>query len=225
MDRRSNTEWLEALRAPGPARREALGDLHALLVRGLGFALSSYDGVRDSDLDDFAQEAVLKVVDALDTFRGESRFLTWATKIAVRVAYTEMRRARWRDVPLQTTIDTPDGEFLPTTYVAPGGGPEEIAVQRDVIGTLNEAIESDLTDRQRRALVSIVLQGMPLAEVARKMGSNRNAMYKLLHDARKRLRSRLEDRGLSADEILDAFSVDDQGGRLAGSGTPGTGKR
>jgi RNA polymerase sigma-70 factor, ECF subfamily len=149
---------------------------------------------------------VLKIVDALDTFRGESRFLTWATKIAVRVAYTELRRARWRDVPLQITVDTADGEFIPQTYLSSAPGPEQVTLQRDVVTTLNQAIVEDLTDRQRQALVAVVLQGMPLEEVAQRMDSNRNALYKLLHDARQRLRRRLLERGLSAEEILDAFA-------------------
>jgi RNA polymerase sigma-70 factor, ECF subfamily len=206
MDTRTNEEWLAALGEPGPERQAALADLQRLLVRGLSYALNTFDDVRDSDLDDFSQVAVLKIVDALDTFRGESRFLTWATKIAVRVAYTELRRARWRDVPLQTTVDTPDGEFIPQIYLSSAPGPEQVTLQRDVVTTLNEAIAEDLTDKQRQALVAVVLQGMPLEEVARRMDSNRNALYKLLHDARQRLRRRLLERGLSADEILDAFA-------------------
>jgi RNA polymerase sigma-70 factor, ECF subfamily len=206
MDTRTNEEWLAALSESGPERQAALTDLQRLLMRGLSFALNTFDDVRDGDLEDFSQVAVLKIVDALDTFRGESRFLTWATKIAVRVAYTELRRARWRDVPLQITVDTADGEFIPQTYASLAPGPEQVTLQRDVVTALNQAIAEDLTDRQRQALVAVVLQGMPLEEVAQRMGSNRNALYKLLHDARQRLRRRLLERGLSAEEILDAFA-------------------
>jgi RNA polymerase sigma-70 factor, ECF subfamily len=206
MDTRTNEEWLAALSESGPERQEALADLQRLLMRGLSFALNTFDDVRDGDLEDFSQVAVLKIVDALDTFRGESRFLTWATKIAVRVAYTELRRARWRDVPLQITVDTADGEFIPQTYISLAPGPEQVTLQRDVVTALNQAIAEDLTDRQRQALVAVVVQGMPLEEVAQRMDSNRNALYKLLHDARQRLRRRLLERGLSAEEILDAFA-------------------
>jgi RNA polymerase sigma-70 factor, ECF subfamily len=206
MDTRTNEEWLAALSESGPERQEALADLQRLLVRGLGYALNTFEDVRDGDLEDFSQVAVLKIVDALDTFRGESRFLTWATKIAVRVAYTELRRARWRDVPLQITVDTADGEFIPQTYISLAPGPEQVTLQRDVVTALNQAIAEDLTDRQRQALVAVVVQGMPLEEVAQRMDSNRNALYKLLHDARQRLRRRLLERGLSAEEILDAFA-------------------
>ncbi|MBC7235971.1 MAG: sigma-70 family RNA polymerase sigma factor [Chloroflexi bacterium] len=206
MDGRTNEEWLAALREPGPERQQALLDLRQLLVRGLGYALAKFEDVRDSDLDDFAQEAILKIVESLDTFRGESRFLTWATKIAVRVAYTELRRARWRDVPLQIPVETSEGEFIPQTYASPAPGPEEVTVRREVIAILNDAIANELTDKQRQAIVAVVVQGMPLDEVAQRMGSNRNALYKLLHDARQKLRQRLLERGLTPQEILEAFA-------------------
>lgn len=225
MDRRSNEEWIAALTEPGPARQAALSDLQRLLVRGLGYALSKYEDVHDSDLDDFAQEAVLRIIEALDTFRGESRFLTWATKIAVRVAYTELRRARWRDVPLQATVETTEGEFIPQTYVSALPGPEELTLQRDVVAILNDAIAHDLTDRQRQAMVAVVLQGMPLAEVAQRMGTNRNALYKLLHDARQRLRSRLLERGVSVEEILDLFALDAEASAETAGQSPADSKR
>ena len=92
MIERTNQEWLAALRGPG--RDEALADLRALLVRGLGYALAGHPNVDDSALEDFAQDALLKILAGLDSFRGESRFTTWAQKIAVRVALTELRRHR-----------------------------------------------------------------------------------------------------------------------------------
>jgi RNA polymerase sigma-70 factor (ECF subfamily) len=84
-------------------------------------------------------------------------------------------------------------------------GPDQQAVQRQFLTILRRLIATELTDKQRQALVAVRIHGMPLEEVARRMGSNRNAMYKLLHDARQRLKSKLEDEGLTAEEILAAF--------------------
>jgi RNA polymerase sigma-70 factor (ECF subfamily) len=205
LAKRSNEEWLAALSQPGPEYDQALADLRALLVRGLGYALSSRSDVDEANLEDFAQDALLRILDGLDTFRGESQFTTWAQKIAVRVAYTELRRHRWRDVSLDEMIDYADSDFVPRIMADPGVGPEQQAVQSTVLETLGRVINEELTEKQRQALVAIRIKGMPLEEVARRMGTNRNALYKLLHDARQRLKKQLLAEGLSAEEILSAF--------------------
>jgi RNA polymerase sigma-70 factor (ECF subfamily) len=207
MPERSNEEWIAHLSQPGPERDEALADLRALLVRGLGYALSKHGNVDDAALEDFAQDALLKIIGALDTFRGESRFTTWAQKIAVRVAYTELRRHRWRDVSLTDITGSPDSDFVPSFMADPATGPEQRAIQSSVLETLRRVIDEDLTDRQRQALVAVTVHGMPLEEVARRMDSNRNALYKLLHDARQKLKSKLIAEGLSPEEILAAFET------------------
>ncbi|MCZ7546982.1 MAG: sigma-70 family RNA polymerase sigma factor [Anaerolineae bacterium] len=109
LTQRTNAEWLADLRAPGPARDQAIADLRATLLRGLRYALSSRATVREADLEDFVQEALLRVLNDLDSFRGEARLTTWAQKIAVRVAFSELRRRRWRDVSLETMTETPTG--------------------------------------------------------------------------------------------------------------------
>jgi RNA polymerase sigma-70 factor (ECF subfamily) len=205
LAKRSNEEWITTLSQPGPQFDEALEDLRVLLVRGLGYALSSRADVDDAALEDFAQDALLKILAALDTFRGESHFTTWAQKIAVRVAYTEMRRHRWRDVSLDEMTDFPDSDFVPSLMADPSAGPEQQAIQSAVLQTMQRVIEEELTEKQRQALTAVKIQGMPLEEVARRMGTNRNALYKLLHDARQRLKTQLVAEGLSPDEILAAF--------------------
>jgi RNA polymerase sigma-70 factor (ECF subfamily) len=205
LAKRSNEEWITALSQPGPQYDEALADLRVLLVRGLGYALSSRADVDDAALEDFTQDALLKILAALDTFRGESHFTTWAQKIAVRVAYTEMRRHRWRDVSLDEMTDFPDSDFVPSLMADPSAGPEQQAIQSAVLQTMQRVIEEELTDKQRQALTAVKIEGMPLEEVARRMGTNRNALYKLLHDARQRLKTQLVAEGLSPDEILAAF--------------------
>jgi len=203
---RTNEEWIGALGQPGPEREAALEDLRRLLVRGLGYALGEQPGLRQSDLEDFAQDSLLRILKGLPNFRGESRFTTWAQKIAVRVAYTELRRRRWRDVSLDELTESREGgaEFIPSELADPSLGPEQQAMQRIILETLLRLIREDLTDKQRQALQA-VLRGMPLEEVARRMDTNRNALYKLLHDARRRLQKRMLDQGLSPQDMLAAF--------------------
>jgi RNA polymerase sigma-70 factor (ECF subfamily) len=203
MTDRTNQEWLAALRGPG--RDKALADLRALLVRGLRYALAGRSGVDDSILEDFVQDALLKILDGLDSFRGESRFTTWAQKIAVHVAFTELRRHRWRDVSLDEMTGSPDADFIPATLADPSAGPEQRAIQRTLLSTLRRIIATELTDKQRQALVAARVHSMPLEEVARRMGTNRNALYKLLHDARQRLKKRMMAEGLSPQDVLAAF--------------------
>lgn len=205
MRERTNEEWLAELQ--GPERDEALADLRAFLVRGLGYALANRSGVEGPLLEDFAQDALLKILNALDTFRGESRFTTWAQKIAVNVAFSELRRRRWQDTSLDDLTAGQSLDFVPDMLVDPSAGPEQQATQRLFVETLGRLIQTELTDRQRQALVAVQIRGMPLAEVARRMGSNRNALYKLLHDARKRLKQKMEDEGLSPQDVLEAFDA------------------
>ena len=204
MVERTNQEWLAALRGAG--RDEALADLRAFLVRGLGYALSNRSDVDDQILEDFAQDALLKILKALDSFRGESRFTTWAQKIAVNVAFTELRRRRWQDTSLDQLTEGQSLDFVPAMMVDRSAEPDQQAVQRIFLETLQRLIMTELTDKQRQALVAVRIGGMPLEEVARRMGTNRNAMYKLLHDARQRLKKKMEEEGLSADDVLAAFS-------------------
>jgi RNA polymerase sigma-70 factor (ECF subfamily) len=209
---RSNEQWLQDLSDPGPEQEEALADLRQILVRGLGYALAKYAKVTESDLEDFAQDALLKVLAGLDSFRGQSRFTTWAQKIAIHTAFTELRRRRWRDVSLEAVTGPPDPEqeasfFIPDALADPSTGTERQTIQNEILDLLRRVIVEDLTDKQRQALVAVRFHGMPRAEVARRLDTNPNALYKLLFDARKRLKQRLLERGLSPEDILSAFEL------------------
>ncbi len=208
MTERTNKEWLADLR--GPEQEEALAELRRVLRKGLGFALANYSNVRDDDLEDFVQEALLRILAKLDTFRGKSRFTTWAQKIAVRVALTELRRKRWGDTSLDDLTNGYMGtEIVPRFMADPSAGPERQAMQSALLEKLEGIIADELTERQRRALIAVHIQGMPLEETARQMGTNRNALYKLLHDARKRLKERLLTlQGVSAQEMLALFEAE-----------------
>lgn len=205
MAERSNEEWIASLR--GPDRDLALADLRAILLRGLRAALRKQGNVSDQDLEDFAQDALLRITGALDSFRGEARFTTWAYRIAIHTALGELRRRRWREVSLDDLYSATDLDFVPDTLADPSLGPEKEALQRLVLDTIRHAIEEDLTAKQRQALIAARVQGMPIAEVARRMNTNPNALYKLLYDARQRLQRALQDRGLPREEILAAFGL------------------
>lgn len=205
---RSNPEWLEALHDASP---EAIEDLRAVLLRGLRAALAGrVQDDLDSLAEDFAQEALLKVLGNLDSFRGESRFTTWAQKIAVHVALSELRRRRWRDIPLQVFTESSEGdELTPSILTDHSPQPEQLASQRELMGMVEQLIFEELTERQRTAMLAILQDGLPLSEVAERLETNPNALYKLLHDARQRLRQKLEEKsGLSTQELLAVFEAD-----------------
>ena len=201
MKERTNEQWLMELRGPNPD--EALADLYELLVRGLRAALGGYGGGIEANVEDFAQEALIRITANLGSFRGESRFTTWAQKIAMNVALTELKRRRWRDVSLQDLLA--QREVADRGPTDPQLTPEQLAFQNMVLGELRRMIDQELTDRQREAVVAVILEGMPISEVARRMGTNQNALYKLLHDARRKLKRQMEDAGLSPQEVLAAF--------------------
>ena len=182
---------------------EALADLYDLLVRGLRAALGSYGAGVDANAEDFAQEALIKITGNLDSFRGESRFTTWAQKIAMNVALTELKRRRWRDVSLQDLVAR--REAAARGPADPRLTPEQLTFQNMVLRELHRIVDEELTDKQREAVVAVILEGMPISEVAKRMGTNQNALYKLLHDARRKLKRRMEVAGLSPHEVLAAF--------------------
>ncbi len=204
MPSRSNSEWLTDLQ--GPDKNQAIADLREVLIRGLTYALSSRVNTDlNAMVEDFTQDALLRILDKLDTFRGESRFTTWAQKIAVRVAFTELRRQRWKDISLEDLLPEDSFDFTPTVLADPSPDPEKRASQTMIAEMVQRMIEEDLTDRQRTAMMAIMVGGMPLEEVARRMDTNRNALYKLIHDARKRMQKSLLARGMTPQEVLAAF--------------------
>jgi len=199
MRERTNEQWLKELQGPNP--NGALADLYDLLARGLGAAFGGYEGGVKANFGDFAQEALIKITGNLDSFRGESRFTTWAQKIAMNVALTELKRRR--DVSLQELFARRDGADRgpADTQLTP----EQLALRNTVLQELRRTVDEELTDRPREAVVAVLLKGMPISEVARRMGTNQNALYKLLHDARRKLKRKMEAAGLSPQELLAAF--------------------
>ncbi|MEM6288246.1 MAG: sigma-70 family RNA polymerase sigma factor [Bacteroidota bacterium] len=192
---RSNEEWLSALASDGPEAEAALADLRPVLLKALRITIAPrVDRGADALAEDLVQDALLHVRDRADQFRGDARFTTWAQKVAVRIALSELRRKRWENVPLDAVVADPPS--------APEPAADAVLEEAETVTLVRRLIATELTDRQRTALEA-VLAGMPLDEVARRLDTNRNALYKLLHDARLRLKKAFEDRGLTADDLVD----------------------
>ena len=209
MSNRTNDQWLSDLRDKGDAREAALEDLHAIILRGLPFALSRWlsptNPQFDSLTEEVAQETLLRVLDQLHTFEGRSQFTTWVHKIAIRIALTELRRKRWQDSSLDEMVDNEEIPVSPAILEDSSATPEQSAERTDMMERIRRVIDEELTERQRKALIMLGMQGMPMEEAARRLNTNRNALYKLLHDARLRLKQRLHTEGLDAQEVLAAF--------------------
>jgi RNA polymerase sigma-70 factor (ECF subfamily) len=187
-------QWLAALRASGPAHDEAVARLHALLLRAARFELSRRRPQRPGDLDDLALEAaddaLVGVLRRLDDFRGLSRFTTWAYKFALLEAATKLRRRAWqgRELPL-----APETWGL---FASPDASPPRRAEQEELFAELRAAIAAELTPHQRTVLVALAVDGVPIDVLAERLRTTRGALYKTLHDARRKLRAHLAAAGL-----------------------------
>jgi len=211
MITRTNDQWLSDLGADGPAHEAALEDLRAIILRGLPFALSRWLSPSKPQFEalteEVAQETLLRVLGQLHTFEGRSQFTTWVHKIAIRIALTELRRKRWQDSSLDEMVDNEETPVSPRILEDSRASPEQTAERTDMMERVRRVIDEELTERQRSALIMLGMQGMPMDETARRLNTNRNALYKLLHDARLRLKQRLQTEGLDAQEVLAAFEA------------------
>jgi len=195
--------WLRDLRAGGTTRDEAIARLHALLLRAARFEVGrrsrSHGHVRGDDLDDLAQQAaddaLMSVLARLDDFRGLSRFTTWAYKFALLEAAVKLRKRAWqgREIPLEPETWG--------TYSSTGLEPDEEAEQSELLGSVRNAIEEVLTPHQRSVLVALALNGVPIDVLADRLGTTRGALYKTLHDARRKLRKHMDASGLSIEAV------------------------
>lgn len=199
---RDNDRWVLELSQNGMPREAALADLRDALYRNLRKALSSRT-VDEAFIEDTVQIALMRVLDKLAQFEGRSKFVTWATSIAIHIAFAELRTARWKNVSLNALVEQAD--FVTDRAVDASLSPDALAQQRSILDEMHYVIENQLTLRQKNALLA-ELKGMPQEEIARQLGSNRNAVYKLTHDARKKLRSALETAGHTADDVAMAFT-------------------
>jgi RNA polymerase sigma-70 factor (ECF subfamily) len=193
--------WLDGLRASGAERDAAVERLHALLLRGARFEVArrrpALPHLRGNELDEIALEAaddaLMSVLARLDDFRGASRFTTWAYKFALLEAAVKLRKRAWqgREVPLE-----PESW---TMFASRGLGPDAELEQGELLRALQVGIAEALTPHQRSVLVALALNGVPIDVLADRLGTTRGALYKTLHDARRKLRAYLEASGLSPD--------------------------
>lgn len=197
--------WLRDLRSDGVVRDEAIARLHALLLRAARFEVSRRRSLlphlRGNDLDDVAfqaaDDALMSVLRRLDDFRGASRFTTWVYKFALLEAAVKLRKRAWqgRELPLE-----PEAWDVLSSV---GLRPEAEAEQGELLRAVEEAIATALTAHQREVLVALAVNGVPIDVLGERTDSTRGALYKTLHDARRKLRRHLEERGFSLDHLED----------------------
>jgi RNA polymerase sigma-70 factor (ECF subfamily) len=212
MKRRSNAEWLGALEAGGSEQAAALAELRTYLLRAALFTLQRsrhYVGHLGSNTlgalaEDCAQESLTAILQRLADFRGESHFTTWAYAFAVNIALVAARRERWASTSLDRILDGSESSSMTADRDSPD--PERRTLQMEAVAAIREGMEQRLTGKQRQLLRAVVFEQVPLDEVVRHWGSTRNALYKLLHGARRKLKSHLIARGFDIKEILDLFA-------------------
>ena len=203
-----SSDWLRSLRAEDGTREAAIARLHAVLLRAARFEVgrrrSTLPHLRGNELDDIANEAaddaLMSVLRRLDDFRGASRFTTWAYKFALLEAAVKLRKRAWqgREIPLED-----DGWDLFSSH---GLEPDAEAEQNELLTTLRSAITEVLTPHQRTVLVALAVNGIPIDILAERLNTNRGALYKTLHDARRKLRKHLTECGLALDGRVEEDS-------------------
>jgi RNA polymerase sigma-70 factor (ECF subfamily) len=200
----ASADLFARLHGSGSEREDAIQDLHALMLRAsrhqLGRLMASGyrdDARREEIAYSAADEATMLVLDRLDTFEGRSRFTTWAYKFAILQTATESRRLAWREG--QVSIEVHD------VTEAVAGTPERDLEERHFVRVVFDAMNTELTAHQREVMVAVAVDGVPTDVVAERLGTTRNAIYKVMHDARRRLRRAVVDReGAEMMELIEA---------------------
>lgn len=192
----ANEDWVSGLRS---GLDEVTAALRSRIRRGLGAAFSSRSDVSDVDLDDFTQDAVVRVLERLDSFRGDSQFTTWAIAVAVRVGLTALRKRRWQGQSIDELMqDFADPESLGKQGALTGA-------RGELLSALRVAIAEELTERQRKVLLA-ELEGVPQVVLAERLSSTPAAIYKTTHDARKKLKASLTRAGFDAETVRELLA-------------------
>jgi RNA polymerase sigma-70 factor (ECF subfamily) len=191
--------WVKTLQAGGRERDEAIGRLHTLLLRAARFEVdrrrAALPHLRGDDFADLAlqsaNDALVAVLAKLDSYRGDSKFTTWAYKFALLEAAVKLRRRAWqgRELPLEPQ----SWSLFPSDRPSPEAGAEHA----ELFEELQHAIANELTPHQREVLVAVTLNGLPIDVLAERLDTTRGALYKTLHDARHKLRAHLAAQGMS----------------------------
>lgn len=201
----TNQDWLEALSPP--VDEQAVDLLRQRLIRGLKPALHKYvDRELDQFVEDVAQDALLKILDNIDSFRGESKLITWAMKIAVHEGLTELRLKRYDDSSLEDfkSADADErNELRSLTFATDLPDPDKATHEQMVLQKVLDIINEDLTDKQRAAIKGLMIDGLSVSQMAEQLDTNRNALYKLVHDARLKIKNQLEMDGIDPDRLFE----------------------
>jgi RNA polymerase sigma-70 factor, ECF subfamily len=193
--------WITALRGPAGPRDQALAELHALLLRAARFELGRRRGQLDHlaarDVEDLAtqaaDDALMAILGKLDTFRGTSRFTTWAYKFALLEAGVKARRRAWHG--REIAIDEETWPEFPAT----GRSAQQCLEDTELLRALRDAVRSSLTPHQREVFSALALNGVPIDVLAERLNTTRGALYKTLHDTRRKLRLALAAAGYALD--------------------------
>lgn len=207
---RDNQTWITDLRSEGNRREIAIDDLRTIILRMLPSALSRWLSPNNEHFEpliqDVAQETLLRVLDRMDTFEGRSKFTTWVYTIAIRIALSELRLRKWKEVSLDQLEENQEPDQAPfEKFSNHDPDPETVVEQKQAMMKIKSIIDHELTPRQRTVMMAVNVQDVPLDVVAQRLGSNRNAVYKMMHDARVKLKRRLELEGYPPDELLKMF--------------------
>lgn len=207
---RDNKTWLADLHSDGKQREEALNDLREILLRILARALSRWlpptDPHFDAFIEDVAQETLMQVLDSLDTFKGRSKFTTWVYTIAVRIGLSELRLKKWKEVSLDSLEESQEPEQMPyKRFAKKGTNPENTLTRKNALKLVMTVMLETLTPYQRAVMKAVIFEGAPMDVVAERMDTNRNALYKVMHDARVKIKQSLEEQGFPPEMLLEGF--------------------
>jgi RNA polymerase sigma-70 factor, ECF subfamily len=210
MQRDTNT-WLTDLQSDEEQQAAALDDLREILMRILPKALSRWLDPADPNftalMEDIAQETLLRVLSRLDTFEGRSKFTTWVYTIAVRIGLSKLRLRKWQEASLESLESNSNTNELPfKRFASPTNSPEIMIEQSNALSLVMTAIDEELTPYQRSVMSAVIFEGIPMDVVAQRLGKDRNTLYKVMHDARLKIRQHLELSGHAPLELLALFN-------------------
>ena len=213
MTQRTNAEWLEALQQPGDLQIAALAELREFLLRAAFVYLRdgrselahlSTDNLYEM-AEDFAQNALLKIQDNLERFRGDSKFTTWAYRFVINEAAGELRKRQYRHFSWDEVSAQETAVFRDVLNSKPTDDPDIRAEREELIGRLTQIIETELNEKQRIAVICVHFEGRSIQETAEILETSANTLYKILHDARKKIKAQLLAQHFSAGDILGLF--------------------
>lgn len=195
-------ELFRLIQGEGASRDQAISTLRSILLRGLSKSLHNRYG-KPFNAEDIVQEALIKVLKSLDKFEGRSKFTTWAMTVATRIGISALRRKYHQDVSMEP-FSSVDGYSIDVAITdEPALSNSESRAK--IFSVLQSLIDTELTDKQRLATRAF-LSGFATDEIAEHLKMNRNAVYKLIHDARQKLKDGFARVGLTSEEIFDELS-------------------